>query len=46
MTWRNDGYGNIVLDYQNTSYTFDVNGTDAMKNEANMNGCMKTIRCS
>jgi hypothetical protein len=41
MTWRNDGYGNIVLDYQNTSYTFDVNGTDAMKYEANMNGCIK-----
>lgn len=41
LSWDNDGEGNIVLNYQDKSYTFDVSGSNAFDWVPSLAGCVK-----
>lgn len=41
LSWTNDGNGNITLNYQDVSYTFDTTGSDAFTFGVDVSGCVK-----
>lgn len=44
MSWTNDGNGNITLNYQNATYTFNVSGSEAFEFEMDTsNPCVKAV---